>query len=558
MKIDFEDLFDAKVLKRGYDYYLEDSVHDVIKNGNNYEGVVYGTEIYEVQVELASNGDVKNVSCDCPYAEENNCKHMAALLYYLANDGQVESHEKTRNTDHYDKIIEKITEDEIKEFVLEKLNEDYDFQNEFRSRFIQYFERVPKKVYERRISQGVAQAIGRRGFIEYDETYKFTSLIYDYMQEANNLIKNKEYQTPFWIASLILEQLPDLPIDDSDGSTYSVASECVEVMGSILEECKEDTVINEIFNWIIKSIKNDTLGDYSDEIEWLLDEYFTEDKFVVERLAVTEKKIQALNPKQSGNFCIEYRLEGLIKTKIALLYQLRRDEEALQTIKDNVYYDDIRKMLIEREEKSRNIKEVEKLLNDGMKIALKQNRFGMVRDYIEELLAIYEKQKEKEKYEKLLEETLFTYSRANFKYYKKLKELYKEKEWKNKRDSIIEELESTDERYHKDDLRQIYIEEQYFDKLYKSVMVMPSFEILGKYEKYLKKDFEKELLEAYQKLADEKSKYAGRNNYEDVRIILSHMKTLKGGKELVEKMVEEYKIKYSNRRLMLEELNKIR
>ena len=35
------------------------------------------------------------------------------------------------------------------------------------------------------------------------------------------------------------------------------------------------------------------------------------------------------------------------------------------------------------------------------------------------------------------------------------------------------------------------------------------------------------------------------------------MKTLKNGEKLVEKMVEEYNIKYANRRLMLEELNKI-
>ena len=35
------------------------------------------------------------------------------------------------------------------------------------------------------------------------------------------------------------------------------------------------------------------------------------------------------------------------------------------------------------------------------------------------------------------------------------------------------------------------------------------------------------------------------------------MKTLKNGKALVGKMIEEYKIKYANRRLMIEELNKI-
>lgn len=35
------------------------------------------------------------------------------------------------------------------------------------------------------------------------------------------------------------------------------------------------------------------------------------------------------------------------------------------------------------------------------------------------------------------------------------------------------------------------------------------------------------------------------------------MKMLKNGEELVKKMVEEYKIKYANRRLLLGELNKI-
>ena len=60
--------------------------------------------------------------------------------------------------------------------------------------------------------------------------------MYDYIQEANNLIKHNEYQAPFWIASLILEELPDLPIDDSDGTTSYVESECVEVIEKILEK----------------------------------------------------------------------------------------------------------------------------------------------------------------------------------------------------------------------------------------------------------------------------------------------------------------------------------
>ena len=555
MKINFEKLFDEKILKRGYNYYLEDAVHDVTRNGNHYEGLVYGTEIYEVQIEIDDNGNVEDMNCDCPYAEENNCKHMVALLYYLENDGKIESKKAIRNTDNYDKILDKISENEIKEFVLEKIYENFDFQNEFRSHFVQYFEKTPKKVYEKRIAQSIYQAIGRKGFIEYNETYKFSNAMYDYIQEANNLIKHNEYQAPFWIASLILEKLPDLPIDDSDGTTSYVESECVEVIEKILEKCKNDSVIKEIFNWIIESIKNDTLGDYSDGIEKVLDEHFIEDKFVNERLKIIDEKIQEL--EQQKDHYSEYKLEELIKTKIALLYQLGMDKEAIKTIKENIYYVPIRRMLIDIERKNENIDKVEKLLKEGMKIALKRGHYGTVTYYIEELLSIYKEHNQKEKYKNLVEETLFKYSRGSFKYYKKLKDLYTEEQWKNMRDNIIKILQSDGEGYHRDDLRQIYIEEQYYEKLYHSVMSTPLFEIVVKYEKYLKKDFEKQLLEEYQKIVNEKATFTGKRNYEDVRKILQHMKTLKNGEKLVEKMVEEYKIKYANRRLMLEELNKI-
>ena len=555
MKINFEKLFDEKILKRGYNYYLEDAVHDVTRNGNHYEGLVYGTEIYEVQIEIDDNGNVEDMDCDCPYAEENNCKHMVALLYYLENDGEIESKKAIRNTDNYDKILDKISENEIKEFVLEKIYENFDFQNEFRSHFVQYFEKTPKKVYEKRIAQSIYQAIGRKGFIEYNETYKFSNAMYDYIQEANNLIKHNEYQAPFWIASLILEELPDLPIDDSDGTTSYVESECVEVIEKILEKCKNDSVIKEIFNWIIESIKNDTLGDYSDGIEKVLDEHFIEDKFVNERLKIIDEKIQEL--EQQEDHYSEYKLEELIKTKIALLYQLDMDKEAIKTIKENIYYVPIRRMLIDIERKNENIDKVEKLLKEGMKIALKRGHYGTVTYYIEELLSIYKEHNQKEKYKNLVEETLFKYSRGSFKYYKKLKDLYTEEQWKNMRDNIIKILQSDGEGYHRDDLRQIYIEEQYYEKLYHSVMTTPLFEIVVKYEKYLKKDFEKQLLEEYQKIVNEKARFTGKRNYEDVRKILQHMKTLKNSEKLVEKIVEEYKIKYANRRLMLEELNKI-
>ena len=65
------------------------------------------------------------------------------------------------------------TKEELDDFVLKKLQSDIDFQNEFRSNFVQYFEKIPKEVYERRIQQSIRQAIGRNGFISYKIIEKF-------------------------------------------------------------------------------------------------------------------------------------------------------------------------------------------------------------------------------------------------------------------------------------------------------------------------------------------------------------------------------------------------
>lgn len=555
MNISFEDLFEEKILKRGYNYYLDDSVHDVTKNGDIYEGVVYGTEIYQVKAEINNEGNVENLDCDCPYAYENNCKHMAALLYYIESDGYIENKKELRNIDNYDNIVDKIPENEIKEFVLEKLYEDRNFQNEFRSYFVQYFEKTPKKVYERRITQSIYQAMGRKGFIEYNETDKFSYPMYNYLQEARNLIKHKEYQAPFWIASLILEELPDLPIDDSDGTTSYIESECVEVIEEILEKCKDKNIISEIFNWINNSLKNNTLGDYTDGVEQILDEYFTDDKYINERLKIIDVNINKL--QQDEDHYSTYRIENLIKNKIALLQQIGNDEKALKTIKENICYVPIRRMLIDIEQNNGNISEVEKLLKDGMNIALQKKHYGTIMDFLDNLLEIYDEQKQTEKYEKLIRDALFKYDRASFKYYKKLKNLYSKEKWEKEKNKIIKELEKDGQGYYRDDLRQIYIEEKYYDKLYKSVITTPLFDIIIRYEKYLKGDYEEDLLNEYEKILDENAKFTGKNNYQNVRKILEHMKTFKNGNELVKKKIIEYKIKYSNRRLMLEELDKI-
>ena len=90
MNINFENLFEEKILIRGYNYFLNDAVHNVTKNGKYYNGVVDGTQVYNLQIKIDDNGSIDEMHCNCPYALENNCKHMAAFLFYIRNNGDDE------------------------------------------------------------------------------------------------------------------------------------------------------------------------------------------------------------------------------------------------------------------------------------------------------------------------------------------------------------------------------------------------------------------------------------------------------------------------------------
>lgn len=232
MDLKFEDLFDEEILKRGYKYYKQDLIYDVTKDGKFYEGLVDGTEEYHVKIEMEEQGKIINMRCTCPYARRENCKHMAALLYYIGKEENIESKKEIEEQD---------------------------------------FEENSKEDYEKRIARTINRAMGRTGYIAYHKTYRFLERMYVFIHEAENLIKKKEYQVSFWIATLILEKIPNLDIDDHDGNMYPMAMDCAEIIEKILQKCKNKDIENEIFDWLNGAIKNNVLREYSDVIEEVLD-----------------------------------------------------------------------------------------------------------------------------------------------------------------------------------------------------------------------------------------------------------------------------------------------
>jgi hypothetical protein len=60
---------------KGKDYI--DDVDDLVKRGNSYTAVVFGSEEYEVMIE--DTGIIPHAECDCPYDHGGLCKHIVAV-----------------------------------------------------------------------------------------------------------------------------------------------------------------------------------------------------------------------------------------------------------------------------------------------------------------------------------------------------------------------------------------------------------------------------------------------------------------------------------------------
>ena len=81
MKKEWEKIFKAQILKRGYAYYQEGAVTNLTGDENSITAKVRGSETYHVEI-LTANDFPQAMYCDCPFAEGGEfCKHIAAVLY---------------------------------------------------------------------------------------------------------------------------------------------------------------------------------------------------------------------------------------------------------------------------------------------------------------------------------------------------------------------------------------------------------------------------------------------------------------------------------------------
>ena len=85
--MEWKKYFYETMIKRGRQYYNSGRVKRLHYTNGQWTAIVRGSRHYSVKIRLDENGEIRRMSCDCPFADGGeNCKHMAAVLMAIEEE----------------------------------------------------------------------------------------------------------------------------------------------------------------------------------------------------------------------------------------------------------------------------------------------------------------------------------------------------------------------------------------------------------------------------------------------------------------------------------------
>lgn len=376
--------------------------------------------MYVVSVILDDSGEIISSQCDCPYDMGPICKHEVAAYYELNKILKCKeaglSIKKEKQPSLID-VLNKLSKEELVNLIIEITNSDMVLKNNILLLYSEdsYEQEIEK--CERLIYSIVNKYSRKNGYIEYNETYRFTSEMYIILEKARAI---EDKLLVLDILFLLLNALIEAYqyADDSDGSIGGLVDEVfgeIEIIADEKEEYELKLRID-IFNKLLNKANDQIFDDWSNYKIDLLNicVEFADVKECREKLVNTIDK--ELNENNS-DYSAKYMNVELLKIMFYIIDMFDSKEKADKFILDNIKYTYFKDLYIRKYIDEKNFDKVIKLTfeweksdsNNASETKWKKVRYS----------AYKELSMENEQIE-LAKELLFA---GNFEYYIELKEL---------------------------------------------------------------------------------------------------------------------------------------
>lgn len=565
---EFEQVIDESILQRGLSYFKKGLVMEPEElEPGLYEAIVKGTENYTLRLRL-KNEIITEYYCDCPYDMGPVCKHVAALIFYLQQDElgiqQKAPAKKTKQksttkkgiTHQVDALLDKLSFDELKEFIRKQASADPSIKRIFLATYAHLSEKETKKLYAKQIKAILKNASGRLGYIERRAARLAGLMVKELTDTAQSHVKNGNYKSALMISFAVLEEITEA-LQFADDSSGELGENINNAYHLIL-----DLSLKNIPEEIRKELLLYTLNAFETKIffgwDWHIGMMEIASLLLVDDTEA-KKIFELLDQVERGTFDFEFRKAQNIKLQI--LKKTKGEKDVTKFIEQNLDNPYIRHEAIQNEIDNTNYNKAIKLAKDGVEHDLEE-RPGLAMDWYDCLLRISIEQKDTKK--------IIEYARLLFvdsikerqQYYELLKNTVDKKQWNSFVEKLVNDINNKSVWLNFDLIAQIYVIEESWIKL--MTLLKEEFtngnislDHIVNYEKYLVNQYPKELARLYEDgvielLADN----TGRNHYKDACRYIRRMIKV-GAKEEADALVNTLKQRYRQRYALIEELSGI-
>jgi len=560
----FEDYVSETIIERGLDYYHDLAVEDLqgMENGQWF-AIVEGTQDYQVDVRLDETDEILKYRCTCPYKGEI-CKHVVAVLYEIREVSEENERNNASANTEWKKLIQEVPEKDLRAFLTEYAAKDRTFRNYLSIRFSDYTDGDIREKYQELVSH-IFKTSQDDDFGFVLDLSELIDKINPLFSKAEEYLKNNNPEAAFAIASAIAPECINIMdfVDDSNGELAEAIDHSFNITDKILKSGAPAVLKREVFDWLLSQARNRDYDDYgcADYLEPLIVEHASSSGSIEKVLEFIDDKLS--NIKEHNALLVNIRKSRYLQFKVDLLIESGEQEKADQIINDNLHLSDLRQIVVDRQRKKGNVEQTIGLIKEGLEIAEREDLPGVVINWKEQLLNIYQEQKDTANIRKWALDLFFDSHREPMKYYKIYKNTFNSEEWINERNRIVQQLLEEEKApprfgsYGYTSLTRVYIEEKMWDELFRWVKASPNIRMLNEYLLYLKNDYASELLPLYRKaIIMEAEKASKRNEYKALTYYLKKMEDIPGGKGQVPELARELLRKHSNRPAMKDEFKK--
>lgn len=562
----FEHCIDETILKRGLSYYKNGSVSEPEEiTAGVYEAIVEGSEDYTVELKIINETVVEH-SCNCPYDMGPVCKHVVAVLFYLQQDVLElkpkviplnNTKEKTatkkvkRKTvaEQVNEVLEKISHDELKQFIREKAGDNPSFRNIFLSSFTHQNANESKELYAKQIKSILRTAAGRDRFIYWGRMGSVRKSISELLASAQKQFENKNFKSSIFICTAVMEEMTAALhfADDSNGDIGGNIDFAFELLSAIAKEKLPEDIRLLLFEYCLSAFEQRIYSGW----DWHLGVLY-----LAGEMLTNETEAQRIITHLDKIHHSEYEKEEAQTIKFNIIKKIKGENEANKFMGQNLSNPNFRREAIATALKNKEYEKAVKISQDGIRQD-EIDKPGLAKEWYDWLLKIAQAQGNSEKTTEYARLLFLDNFRNEQDYYQLLKNNVPPEKWTAFAEDMIKDILLKKPWPDSNLIAGIYIREQRWDRLLKLVQKNSSLNYIEYYEKYLSKDYADELALLYgEAIVSYMKNKTGRNHYQTACKYLRRMIKL-GGRERVEKIVSDFRKQYPQRKALLEELNQI-